>query len=175
MTYRYSRDHRPDLKQFILDLICSGDGDVPLFLKVASGNESDQKVFAQIAIDYKKQIDFDTLMIADSALYSAANLALMKKLKWLCRVPLIVLAAKQLLSSLKDLEFVRSETDGYSYAVKTSNYAGVEPERLIVESQVCKQADLRQLSKRVSKSLTTAKKKLQKLLFVRICVSSRCN
>ena len=32
ITYGYSRDHRPDLKQFILDLICSGDGDVPLFL-----------------------------------------------------------------------------------------------------------------------------------------------
>jgi transposase len=28
LTYGYSRDHRPDLKQFILDLICSGDGDV---------------------------------------------------------------------------------------------------------------------------------------------------
>lgn len=41
ITYGYSRDHRPDLKQFILDLICSGDGDVPLFLRVASGNESD--------------------------------------------------------------------------------------------------------------------------------------
>jgi len=28
VTYGYSRDHRPDLKQFILDLICSRDGDV---------------------------------------------------------------------------------------------------------------------------------------------------
>src|SRR4028119_1121444 len=27
ITQGYSRDHRPDLKQFILDLICSGDGD----------------------------------------------------------------------------------------------------------------------------------------------------
>ena len=30
ITYGYSRDHRPDLKQFIVDLICSGDGDIPL-------------------------------------------------------------------------------------------------------------------------------------------------
>lgn len=28
ITQGYSRDHRPDLKQFIIDLICSGDGDV---------------------------------------------------------------------------------------------------------------------------------------------------
>jgi transposase len=38
ITYGYSRDRRPDLKQFILDLIVSGDGDVPLFLRVADGN-----------------------------------------------------------------------------------------------------------------------------------------
>jgi transposase len=29
ISYGYSRDHRPDLKQFILELICSSDGDVP--------------------------------------------------------------------------------------------------------------------------------------------------
>ena len=37
ITYGYSRDKRPDLKQFILDLIVSGDGDIPLFLKTADG------------------------------------------------------------------------------------------------------------------------------------------
>ncbi|WP_197705548.1 hypothetical protein [Dolichospermum compactum] len=36
----YSRDHRPDLKQCILDLIVSSDGDIPLFFRGASGNES---------------------------------------------------------------------------------------------------------------------------------------
>ncbi|QFS51989.1 IS1634 family transposase [Nostoc sphaeroides CCNUC1] len=41
ITYGYSRDHRPDLKQFIIELICSGDGDIPIFLKLASGNQSD--------------------------------------------------------------------------------------------------------------------------------------
>ncbi|MCC5621454.1 hypothetical protein [Nostoc sp. CHAB 5715] len=31
ITYGYSRDQRPDLKQFIIELICSGDGDIPIF------------------------------------------------------------------------------------------------------------------------------------------------
>jgi transposase len=39
ITYGYSRDHRPDLKQFIIDLMCSGDGDIPLYLRVGDGNE----------------------------------------------------------------------------------------------------------------------------------------
>ena len=28
ITYGYSHDHRPDLKQFIIEMICSGDGDI---------------------------------------------------------------------------------------------------------------------------------------------------
>jgi transposase len=36
ITHGYSRDKRADLKQFIIDLICSGDGDVPLYLRVAA-------------------------------------------------------------------------------------------------------------------------------------------
>lgn len=28
ITYGYSRDHRPDLKQFVMNLICVGDGDI---------------------------------------------------------------------------------------------------------------------------------------------------
>jgi transposase len=30
ITKGYSTDHRPDLKQLIVDLMCSGDGDIPL-------------------------------------------------------------------------------------------------------------------------------------------------
>ena len=32
ITYGYSGDHRPELKQFIIKMICSGDGDIPIFL-----------------------------------------------------------------------------------------------------------------------------------------------
>lgn len=55
ITYGYSRDHRPDLKQFIVDLISSGDGDVPLFLRVADGNEADKAVFAKILCEFREQ------------------------------------------------------------------------------------------------------------------------
>ena len=68
ITYGYSRDHRPDLKQFILDLICSEDGDVPLFLRIGDGNESDQAVFPQVFCEFKKQLDLDALMVADCAM-----------------------------------------------------------------------------------------------------------
>lgn len=87
ITYGYSRDHRPDLKQFILDLICSSDGDVPLFLRVGSGNESDCAIFASICREFKQQLNFDSLMVASGALYTAPNLEMLAKLRWLTRVP----------------------------------------------------------------------------------------
>ena len=40
ITHGYSRDHRPDLKQFILELIVTGDGNIPVFIEAASGNSS---------------------------------------------------------------------------------------------------------------------------------------
>lgn len=42
----YSRDKRPDLKQFLMSLVCSADGGVPLWLKVGNGNDSDAQQFA---------------------------------------------------------------------------------------------------------------------------------
>jgi transposase len=100
ITYGYSRDRRPDLKQFMIDLIVSGDGDVPLFLKVGDGNEADKAVFGQIAREFKKQVDFDSLIVGDSALYSKENLKLMREMRWLSRVPFSIKEAQELVDSI---------------------------------------------------------------------------
>lgn len=163
ITYGYSRDHRPDLKQFIIDLICSGDGDVPIFFKSASGNEADSASFAKILVDFKKQIKVDSLMVADSALYTSANLKLLSDIKWLSRVPLSLGEAKRLVSSISDSELVKSQISGYSYVVKESNYASVKQRWLVVESEARKKSDLRQLEKRIKKSEINATSQLKKL------------
>jgi transposase len=163
ITYGYSRDHRPDLKQFILDLICSGDGDVPLFLRVASGNESDSAVFAQIFREFKQQLELDALMVADSALYTAPNILKMANLRWLCRVPLTLKQAKQLIEQLNEKDFVESTIAGYRWAAQTSNYGGVRQRWLVVESTARRVSDLRQLEKNIDKAHQEAKKKLREL------------
>jgi transposase len=68
ITYGYSRYKRPNLKQFMMNLICTNDGDVPLWMRIGSGNESDQKQFVQTMKDFKNQLKFDSLMVADSAI-----------------------------------------------------------------------------------------------------------
>lgn len=163
ITHGYSRDHRPDLKQFIIDLICSGDGDIPIFFKTASGNEADSASFGKILVDFKKQIEVDSLMVADSALYTAANLKLLSDVKWLSRVPLSLAEAKKLVPSINDSELVKSQIDGYSYVVKENSYASVKQRWLIVQSEARKQSDLRQLEKRIKKSEINATSQLKKL------------
>ncbi len=163
ITYGYSRDHRPDLKQFIVDLISSGDGDVPLFLRVADGNEADNAVFAKILCEFREQLTLDSLMVVDSALYGAPNLALVTNLKWLCRVPLTIKEAKDLVSTISEEQLVNSEIEGYKLAVHKSHYGGIEQRWLVVESQSRREADQDKLQQKLSKSEKEAQKKLKQL------------
>ncbi len=93
----------------MIDLIVSGDGDVPLFLKVGDGNEADKAVFGQIAREFQKQVDFDSLIVGDSALYSKENLKLMREMRWLSRVPLSIKEAQELVDSISEKELTDSE------------------------------------------------------------------
>jgi transposase len=163
ITYGYSRDHRPDLKQFILDLVCSGDGDVPLFLRVASGNESDSAVFASIIQEFKQQLNLDSLMVADSALYTATNIELLRNCRWLSRVPLSLKQAQQLASQLESTEFSDSSASGYHWSEHRINYGGVAQRWLVVESEPRRKSDLDKLEKNIKKSFAESQKKLREL------------
>ncbi len=163
ITHGYSRDHRPDLKQFILNLIVSGDGDVPMFIETGSGNQSDKKVFGEIARKYKKQLKFETTIVSDSALYSEKNLKLMKEISWITRVPLSIKEAKEIVSNLFDEEFSASEIAGYSCQEIENNYAGIKQRWLVVESQPRKESDLKKLEQKITKESQLLAQKLASL------------
>ncbi len=163
ITYGYSRDHRPDLKQFIIELICSGDGDIPVYFKSASGNQVDSSRFGSIAINYKKQIQVDSLIVADSALYTEPNIKLMSNIRWLCRVPLTIKLAKELVSALPESEFVESRIDGYSYVEKEVTYGGIKQRWLVVQSKARRKSDLDKLSKKIIKASEKTKRELKQL------------
>lgn len=164
ITYGYSRDKRPDLKQFMLDLIVSGDGDIPLFLKTGDGNETDKAVFGKILADFKKQVNFDSIQVADSALYSQDNLLLIKDLKWITRVPLSIKAAQHLVTEITEKELVKSsENPGYAFATKTSNYGGIAQRWLVIESEKRKESDLRKLEKKFTQKQLAANQLMARL------------
>jgi len=163
ITYGYSRDQRPDLKQFMVDLIGSGDGDVPVFLRTGSGNESDQKVFPELFKQFRSQADLNSLMVADSALYTAENLRKMENLKWLTRVPFRLKPAQALAKQLKSSQMTPSSLRGYRYSIHTRTYGGIEQRWLVVESQERKESDQKRIEKKIEKDRLEAEKQLREL------------
>ncbi len=136
---------------------------MPLFLRVADGNESDSAIFAQILCDFKKQLNLDVLMVADSALYTAPNLALMTTLKCLSRVPLTLKQADQLISQLPESDLVESEIPSYRWNQHKSKYGGIAQRWLVVESDIRRSSDLRRLEKILKKAELEGNQKLQEL------------
>jgi transposase len=163
ITYGYSRDHRPDLKQFVVDLMCSGDGDIPLYLRVGDGNEADSAMFAQLVSKFRQQWQIDALFVADAALYNADNLIQMKQLRWVSRVPATLKDAQELLINLHPQALVPSELAGYKIAALGNQYSGINQRWLLVESQARLESDLAQLDKQIAKQLARATTALNRL------------
>lgn len=164
ITYGYSKDHRPDLKQFIMDVICTGDGDVPLFVRVADGNESDRAIFAQLIEQFKQEWNLDSIYVADSALYSAENLQQLGQLNWITLVPRSIKTAKILAESMEDEVFVESQIPGYRIASCGCDYGGVRQRWLIIESEKRRDSDFQQLDRRLKKQLKIATSELKSLM-----------
>ena len=162
ITHGYSRDKRPDLKQFMIDLICTGDGDIPLYFRVGDGNESDQKVFAQIIQEYQKGWQIEALFVADAALYSEENIQVLGETSWLSRVPSTLKEALSLKQELNEAAFKDSEREGYRLAPVCSWYAGIPQRWLVVESAERKKADLKKLDKKIENAFQNAEKELEK-------------
>ena len=82
ITYGYSKDKRPDLKQFILSLLCV-EGNIPILGKINSGNASDKtlnnNLLSNISNHMKKMgVEDDAFIyVADSAVVTEDNLELM--------------------------------------------------------------------------------------------------
>ena len=170
ITKGYSRDHRADLKQVVCDLIVDSEG-LPLFTRAGDGNEADKAVFGKILVEFKKQVNLDSIMVCDSALYSQENIQLIKESKWISRVPMTLKKAKKLVQSVEmpeiELEEKKSRTalklDGYEWKEEIVTYAGIKQTWLIVESATRKQSDLRQIESQLKKGKERADQLLKQL------------
>ena len=163
IVHGYSRDRRPDLKQFIIDTIVTGDGDVPLYLKIDDGNADDKSVFVDRLKEFKKQWNFDGICVADSALYTADNLSAMAGMKWITRVPLSIKEAQNKISAVEDTAWEPTQIKGYKIAEISSEYANIKQRWLVIESEIRKQAALKKISESVEKQLESASSSLRKL------------
>ena len=135
ITRGYSRDHRPDLNQVMLDLIVEHQAGIPLLMKPLSGNSSDVQNFGQIVTEHIKQLQTTygtTYLVADSALYSEENLQKLGEtgIKWITRVPATVSEAQVLLTQA-DPQTMALLLEGYRYQTWMSSYGSV-PQRWVL-------------------------------------------
>jgi len=93
ITYGHSKDHRPDLKQFLISLLCV-DKNIPIVGKIESGNESDKNINNTVLSSVSKHlakcgIEQDGFIyIADSAMVTEDNLAQAgDSIKFITRLP----------------------------------------------------------------------------------------
>jgi transposase len=173
----YSRDHHPELKQCILDLIVTNDHAIPLFMRAADGNETDVEAFGKIFVEYKKRIQLESIMVADCALYSEKNLKLMQDLKWITRVPAKIKEVKELIETVEisSIEIGENLTEkeqklrkefkekGYRWEEKIVIYKGLKQRWLMIESEARKTSDLKSLLKKIEGEKTKTLKKLEQL------------
>ena len=163
ITHGYSKDKRQDLKQFVLNMVCWDDGDIPAFIALGDGNQSDKKEFAQLLKQFQEQFKFEGLHIADSALYSAGNLQTLKGIKWLCSAPKTIKEVQNVISELTSEQFTKTNLKGYRLSSTEREYGGIKQRFVVVESEQKQVADLKRLNKKIEKAAVKAQKELQQL------------
>jgi transposase len=139
ITHGYSRDHRPDLNQVMLELMVEHQAGIPVLMKPLSGNSSDAHEFGQVIQDHMAHLHTTygaTYLVADSALYSAENLQKLAetRLKWITRVPATLREAQAVLAQA-DPQTMAPLTEGYRYRVVPSSYGGIEQRWVLIHSE----------------------------------------
>jgi transposase len=139
ITRGYSRDHRPDLNQVMLELIIEHQAGIPVLMQPLSGNSSDTHEFGQVVKDHIAQLQTTygtTYLVADSALYTADNLQKLAEthIKWMTRVPATLSEAQAALAQANP-QTMAPLTAGYRYHGLTSTYGGIAQRWMLVYSE----------------------------------------
>lgn len=164
ITYGYSKDHRPDLKQVVLQLITHHRSALPVWLEVLSGNSNDKKTFKATIKAYCNQLSAEeqAYMVMDSAGFSEDTLKEAQDIFWVMRVPETLAQAKKLVKETPAEEMLELEP-GYAGKEVSCEYAGIQQRWLVVFSQAAESRELKTLEKAQAKELEKAQKEWRKL------------
>ena len=153
----YSRDHRDDLNQVVLELITESRANLPMMMRPLSGNVSDKTSFKDSIERHIGQLRADgggpsSIVVIDSAGFTRECLMACQRqgLRWVMSVPATVGEAKRRLEEVVDaFEELRPLAEGYRYGAFSTTYAGVEQRWLVIYSEAARE----RAAKRVDKEL----------------------
>jgi transposase len=164
ITHGYSRDHRPDLKQVVAQIITSHKSNLPVWLEVLSGNSSDKQSFAETVKVYVQHLEGGkrVYFVMDSAGYSENNLKELRNMLWLMRVPETLAEAKRLVKETAQEEMAEL-APGYFGKEMPSEYGGTAQRWLVVFSQAAYERELKTLEKAQTREQEAAEKQWRKV------------
>lgn len=164
ITHGYSRDNRPDLKQVVVSLITTHSAAIPTWLESLSGNSSDKSSFPTTIRAYQQQLDLDqdSYLVADSALYSRENIQQLSTIRWVTRVPLTISQAATLLID-SDEDAVKELAPGYWGREYSVNYGDVPQRWLVVFSTAAYERETHTFSRTLDQAQAKAEAALAKL------------
>lgn len=90
ITHGYAKDHRPALKQAVLELLVSQDGGVPRVSKSWDGNTSDTQIFkarAEALVTAFARSPTPRYLVADAQLYTEDTAPTLAKRGFITRIP----------------------------------------------------------------------------------------
>jgi len=139
ITHGHSKDHRPDLKQVMLELMVSQDGGVPFVSQSWDGNSSDNVIFEQRAaalIDEFKASDVPRYLIADSKLYHKKAKETLVQIPFITRIPGSLKLEQNVIDQALSDPLQWDEWDkGYCYQRFDLCHYGMEQRWIVVHSQ----------------------------------------
>jgi transposase len=164
ITHGYSKDHRPDLKQAVLELMVSQDGGVPLVSKTWDGNASDSQIFqdrAKALLSTFAQSPTPRYLIADSKLYSKDNAAQLKLLGFITRIPdTLTLVSQVIRQALREDTWQALDDTTRYHRLELCHYGMAQ--RWFV---ICSEAATQRAEKSVSKAQKREFEAIEKQLF----------
>jgi transposase len=164
ITHGYSKDHRPDLKQAVLELMVSQDGGVPFVSKSWDGNTSDTKIFqerAQALLATFKTSPSPRYLIADAKLYNEDNAANLHSLGFITRIPHTLKLVSQVITQALRWDTWHRVHDTLRYQRVELCHYGMAQRWLVVSSE----AALQRADATVSKAQQRECEAIEKQLF----------
>jgi transposase len=162
----YSRDHRPDLNQVVLNLIVDNKAGIPLHMAGLNGNMSDKVAFQQTIEEHIRQLQSVTKLshlVMDSAGYTEKSLkACGETLHWVSRVPETLSVSKEAIA--KHYDNWEKLSEGYDYVTLAQTVYDTPQRWLLVFSQAAYEREMVSLRKDFSK-----KREAEMRIFVKLC------
>jgi transposase len=156
ITKGYSKDHRPDLNQVMLEMICENSHGIPSAMRALDGNSSDKVSFEKMVIDHVEALNKTSTgtVVADSAIYTSNNLVSFKmnNILWITRVPNQIKETKEIMNSLSIERMTpHSKDERYSYISLGNSYAEVNQHWIVVHSTPAKERAKKSVSRKLEK------------------------